>query len=219
VFHPPHGPCYRCLYPEPPPPGEVPSCAEGGVLGILPGLIGCIQATEAVKLILGTGQPLVGRLVLYDALAMTFREFRVRRNPKCPVCGDHPTIAKLIDYEQFCGVRGQEATPVSGDGETTVDELKARLDRGEQVFILDVRNPEEYQICRIPGSSLLPLPELARRLGELDREREMVVHCKSGMRSQKAIAFLRQQGFRKLSNLKGGILAWADRIDRSMPKY
>jgi adenylyltransferase/sulfurtransferase len=219
VFYPGKSPCYRCLYPEPPPPGEVPSCAEGGVLGILPGLIGCIQATEAVKLILGKGQPLVGRLVLYDALAMTFREFRVRRNPKCPVCGDQPTITKLIDYEQFCGVRGQEATPVSADGETTVDELKARLDRGESVFILDVRNPEEYQICRIPGSTLLPLPELPRRLGELDRQREMVVHCKSGMRSQRAIAFLRQQGFTKLSNLKGGILAWADRIDPAMPKY
>jgi adenylyltransferase/sulfurtransferase len=219
VFYPGKGPCYRCLYPEPPPPGEVPSCAEGGVLGILPGLIGCIQATEAVKLILGQGEPLVGRLVLYDALAMKFREFKVRRNPKCPACGDQPTVTKLIDYEQFCGVRGQEATPVSTDGETTVEELKARLDRGEQVFILDVRNPEEFQICRIPGSSLLPLPELARRFGELDRDREMVVHCKSGMRSQRAIAFLRQQGFTKLSNLQGGILAWADRIDRTMPKY
>jgi adenylyltransferase/sulfurtransferase len=219
VFYPGKGPCYRCLYPEPPPPGEVPSCAEGGVLGILPGLIGCIQATEAVKLILGKGEPLVGRLVLYDALAMAFREFRVRRNPKCPICGDHPTIARLIDYDQFCGVRGQEATPVSADGETTVDELKARLDRGERVFILDVRNPEEFQICRIPGSSLLPLPELARRFGELDREREMVVHCKSGVRSRRAIAFLRQQGFTKLSNLQGGILAWADRIDPTMPKY
>jgi adenylyltransferase/sulfurtransferase len=219
VFYPGKGPCYRCLYPEPPPPGEVPSCAEGGVLGILPGLIGCIQATEAVKLILGKGQPLVGRLVLYDALAMTFREFRIRRNPRCPVCGDQPTITKLIDYEQFCGVRGQEAPPVSAGGETTVDELKARLDRGESVFILDVRNPEEYQICRIPGSTLLPLPELPRRFGELDRQREMVVHCKSGMRSQRAIAFLRQQGFTNLSNLKGGILAWADRIDPAMPKY
>jgi adenylyltransferase/sulfurtransferase len=219
VFYPGKGPCYRCLYPEPPPPGEVPSCAEGGVLGILPGLIGCIQATEAVKLILGKGETLVGRLVLYDALAMTFREFRVRRNPKCPICGDHPTVTKLIDYEQFCGVRGQEATPASMGGETTVEELKARLDRGDKVFILDVRNPEEYQICRIPGSSLLPLPELARRFGELDRDREMVVHCKSGMRSQKAIAFLRQQGFTKLSNLQGGILAWADRIDPAMPKY
>ncbi len=220
VFYPGKGPCYRCLYPEPPPPGEVPSCAEGGVLGILPGLIGCVQATEAVKLILGKGTPLVGRLLLYDALEMTFREFKVRRNPKCPTCGDHPTVTKLIDYEQFCGMRGQEAPAVtSADGETTVEELKARIDRGEKVFILDVRNPPEYQICRIPGSTLLPLPELPQRLGELDKNREMVVHCKSGMRSQKAIAFLRQHGFTKLSNLQGGILAWADRIDPSMPKY
>jgi adenylyltransferase/sulfurtransferase len=221
VFYPGKGPCYRCLYPEPPPPGEVPSCAEGGVLGILPGLIGCIQATEAVKLILGKGEPLIGRLILYDALAMTFREFKVRRNPRCPMCGDHPSITKLIDYEQFCGMRGQEApVPAAGGlAETTVDELKARLDRGDKPFILDVRNPEEFQICRIPGSTLLPLPELPRRFGELERQREMVVHCKSGVRSQKAIAFLRQQGFTKLSNLKGGILAWADHIDRSMPKY
>ncbi len=221
VFYPGQGPCYRCLYPEPPPPGEVPSCAEGGVLGILPGLIGCIQATEAVKLILGRGQPLVGRLVLYDALEMTFREFKVRRNPRCPTCGDHPTITKLIDYEQFCGVRGQEAppAPASAEGDTTVEELKARLDRGEKVFILDVRNPPEYQICRIPGSTLLPLPELPQRVGELDKGREMVVHCKSGMRSQKAIAFLRQQGFTKVRNLTGGILAWAEWIDPAMPKY
>jgi adenylyltransferase/sulfurtransferase len=219
VFYPPHGPCYRCLYPEPPPPGEVPSCAEGGVLGILPGLIGCIQATEAVKLILGKGEPLIGRLVLYDALPMKFREFKVRRNPNCPICGDHPTITKLIDYEQFCGVRGQEAPPATADGETTVEELKARLDRGETVFILDVRNPEEVQICRIPGTTLIPLPELPRRFRELNPQQEMVVHCKSGMRSAKAIAFLRQQGFTKLKNLKGGILAWADRIDRTMPKY
>jgi adenylyltransferase/sulfurtransferase len=220
VFYPGRGPCYRCLYPEPPPPGEVPSCAEGGVLGILPGLIGCIQATEAVKLILGKGSPLIGRLVLYDALEMTFREFKVRRNPKCPACGDQPTVTRLIDYEQFCGVRGQEApAPASPESDLTVEELKKRFDRGEKLFILDVRNPPEYQICRIPGSTLLPLPELPQRVGELDRNREMVVHCKSGMRSQKAVAFLRQQGFTKLRNLQGGILAWAERIDPSMPKY
>jgi adenylyltransferase/sulfurtransferase len=222
VFHPPQGPCYRCLYPEPPPPGEVPSCAEGGVLGILPGLVGCIQATEAVKLILGTGTPLIGRLLLYDALQMSFREFKVRRNPKCPLCGDQPTITKLIDYEQFCGVRGQE-TPAPAtatqSGEITVEELKSLLDRHADVFVLDVRNPEEFQICRIPGTTLLPLPELPQRFRELDPEREMVVHCKSGMRSAKAIQFLRQQGFRKLKNLKGGILAWADRIDPTVPKY
>jgi adenylyltransferase/sulfurtransferase len=221
VFYPPHGPCYRCLYPEPPPPGEVPSCAEGGVLGILPGLIGCIQATEAVKLILGRGQPLIGRLLVYDALAMSFREFKVRRNPNCPVCGDRPTITRLIDYEQFCGVRSQEAPAAPADAleEATVEELKGRLDRGEPVFILDVRNPEEYQICRIPGSVLLPLPQLPQRFGELPRDRELVVHCKSGVRSAKAVAFLKQQGFTKLKNLKGGILAWAQRIDPAIPTY
>jgi adenylyltransferase/sulfurtransferase len=222
VFHPPHGPCYRCLYPEPPPPGEVPSCAEGGVLGILPGLVGCIQATEAVKLILGNGEPLIGRLLLYDALRMSFREFKVRRNPKCPVCGDKPTVTALIDYEQFCGVRGQEShapAAVDQQGETTVEELKRRLDRQEDIFILDVRNPPEYAICQIPGSKLLPLPELPQRFGELDKSREIIVHCKSGMRSAKAVQFLREQGFTKLKNLKGGILAWAEQIDPTMPKY
>ncbi|HEV3204300.1 MAG TPA: rhodanese-like domain-containing protein, partial [Gemmataceae bacterium] len=222
VFFPPQGPCYRCLYPEPPPPGEVPSCAEGGVLGILPGLIGCLQATEAVKLILGKGAPLIGRLVLYDALQMTFQEFKIRRNPKCPVCGDHPTITTLIDYEQFCGIRGQEAAalvPSDDQGEITVEELKRRLDQQEEIFILDVRNPEEFQICRIPGTTLIPLPELPRRFQQLDKNREMIVHCKSGMRSQKAVQFLREQGFRKLQNLKGGILAWANKIDPAMPKY
>jgi sulfur-carrier protein adenylyltransferase/sulfurtransferase len=175
-----------------------------------------------VKLILGRGEPLVGRLLLYDALQMSFREFRVRRNPKCPICGERPTITGLIDYEQFCGVRGEEAPPpaaAGGPAEITVEELKGRLDRGERVFILDVRNPEEYEICRIPGSTLLPLPSLPQRFRELDAGRETVVHCKSGMRSQKAIGFLRQQGFTKLVNLKGGILAWADRIDPSVPKY
>lgn len=221
VFAPPQGPCYRCLYPEPPPPGEVPSCAEGGVLGILPGLVGCIQATEAVKLILGKGSPLIGRLLLYDALQMSFQEFRIRRNPRCPMCGDQPTIKALIDYEQFCGMRGQEAPAAAASpyGEITAEELNRLLHQGTKVFILDVRNPEEYQICKIAGSKLLPLPELPQRHGELDKNQEMVIHCKSGMRSAKAIAFLKQQGFTKLKNLKGGILAWADRVDRSMPKY
>src|ERR1700730_5974248 len=166
VFHPPAGPCYRCLYPEPPPPGEVPSCAEGGVLGILPGLVGCIQATETVKMILGKGSPLIGRLLQYDALQMTFQEFKVRRNPKCPVCGDNPSITKLIDYEQFCGLRGEEApapAATASQSELSVEDLKRRLDQHEKVFILDVRNPEEYQLCRIPGSTLIPLPELPRR--------------------------------------------------------
>jgi adenylyltransferase/sulfurtransferase len=221
VFYPPHGPCYRCLYPEPPPPGEVPSCAEGGVLGILPGLIGCIQATEAVKLILGKGVPLIGRLLLYDALQMTFQEFNVRRNPHCLVCGDKPSITQLIDYDQFCGIRGQEAAPPVADaqGELTVESLKQRLDLQEDLFVLDVRNREEYQLCHIPGSTLIPLPELPQRFGELDSEREIIVHCKSGMRSLKAQQFLKQQGFRTVKNLKGGILAWADKIDPSMPKY
>lgn len=222
VFYPPHGPCYRCLYPEPPPPGEVPSCAEGGVLGILPGLIGCIQATEAIKLILGTGEPLIGRLVLYDALRMRFQEFKVRRNPRCPLCGDKPTITKLIDYEQFCGMRGQEAPAGATGGqsmETTVEELKQRLDKREEIFILDVRNPEEYQICRIPGSVLIPLPTLPQRFRELAADREIVVHCKSGMRSAKAQQFLREQGYTNVKNLKGGILAWAKTIDPAMPTY
>jgi adenylyltransferase/sulfurtransferase len=220
VFHPPAGPCYRCLYPEPPPPGEVPSCAEGGVLGILPGLVGCIQATEAVKLILGKGEPLIGRLLLYDALAMRFQEFKVRRNPRCPLCGDKPTITGLIDYEQFCGMRGQESpAPSAAASDITAPELHRLITVGQAPFILDVRNPEEYQICRIPGTKLLPLPELPQRLGELDKEREMIVHCKSGARSAKAIALLRQQGFTKLRNLKGGILAWAEHVDPAMPRY
>jgi sulfur-carrier protein adenylyltransferase/sulfurtransferase len=221
VFYPPQGPCYRCLYPQPPPPGEVPSCAEGGVLGILPGLIGCIQATEGIKLLLGSGSPLIGRLLLYDALRMSFREFKVQRDRNCPLCGDKPTIRKLIDYEQFCGVRGQEAAAPAADGEwnTTVEDLKRRLDSRENVFILDVRNPEEFQICRIPGSVLIPLPQLPNRLQELDKNREIIIHCKSGMRSMKALGLMRRQGFTKLKNLKGGILAWADKIDPSMPKY
>jgi adenylyltransferase/sulfurtransferase len=222
VFAPGQGPCYRCLYPEPPPPGEVPSCAEGGVLGILPGLIGCIQATEAVKLILGKGSPLIGRLLLYDAMQMSFKEFKIRRNPKCPACGDHPTVSKLIDYEQFCGLRGQE-TPMDSTNNTgtdiTAEELAERFDRREPLFILDVRNPEEYQIVRMPNSKLIPLNELPNRYGELDPQQEIIVHCKSGMRSQKAIQFLRQQGFTKLKNLKGGILAWVEMIDPTLPKY
>ena len=220
IFYPPYGPCYRCLYPEPPPPGEVPSCAEGGVLGILPGVIGVIQATEAVKLVLGKGESLVGRLMHYDALAMKFREFKVRRNPKCPMCGDNPTIKALIDYEQFCGIRGQESpAPKAAAAEITVEELKKRMDRKENLFVLDVRNPNEFQICRMPGTVLIPLPELSQRLGELPRDREIIVHCKSGMRSAKAAQLLKEQGFANVVNLQGGILAWAERIDPSMPKY
>jgi sulfur-carrier protein adenylyltransferase/sulfurtransferase len=220
IFHPPFGPCYRCLYPEPPPPGEVPSCAEGGVLGILPGVIGVIQATEGVKLIVGKGESLIGRLLHYDALAMKFREFKVRRNPKCPMCGDNPTIKALIDYDQFCGVRGQESpAPKAALAEVTVEELKRRMDRNESLFVLDVRNPNEFQICRIPGTVLLPLPELPGRLVELPRNREIIVHCKSGMRSAKAVQLLKENGFATVVNLQGGIQAWAEKIDSSMPKY
>lgn len=213
------GPCYRCLYPEPPPAGLVPSCAEGGVLGILPGLVGIIQATEVIKLVLGKGESLVGRLLLFDALGMKFRELKLRRNPDCPVCGDHPAISSLIDYEQFCGVGGATEPDLGAQWEITVEELKRELDRGRELFILDVRNPEEYQICRIPDSHLIPLGELLNRIHELDSARDMVVHCKSGMRSARAIEILREAGFRKLRNLKGGILAWAEKVDPTTPVY
>src|SRR5712664_3067621 len=213
------GPCYRCLFPEPPPPGLVPSCAEGGVLGVLPGLVGTIQATEAIKLIVGIGEPLAGRLLLFDALAMKFRELKLRKNPNCPMCGEHRTINKLIDYYEFCGVRGEEAPgPTVQVPEITPRELKARLDRGDDLFILDVREPHEYQICNLKGH-LLPLGELTRRVHELDSSREIVAHCRSGKRSAEAVDFLRKAGFRKILNLKGGILAWSDEVDPSVPKY
>jgi molybdopterin/thiamine biosynthesis adenylyltransferase/rhodanese-related sulfurtransferase/molybdopterin converting factor small subunit len=219
VFAYPGGPCYRCLYPEPPPPGLVPSCAEGGVLGILPGVIGLIQATETVKLILSAGEPLVGRLLLYDALAMRFRELKLRRNPECPVCGDHPTIKKLIDYQEFCGIPNQahEPTPVAGDIDPV--EVKAKIDRGEKFVLIDVREPHEYQICRIPYAKLIPLGDLPKRVNELDSADEIVAHCKSGVRSAKAVDFLKQAGFRKVRNMQGGILAWSDKVDPSVPKY
>ena len=219
VFGYPGGPCYRCLYPEPPPPGLVPSCAEGGVLGVLPGIVGSIQAMETIKLILGAGEPLVGRLLLFDALAMRFRELKLKKNPDCPMCGKNRTITKLIDYEEFCGIRGEEA-PAMTDGiqEITATELKARQDRGDKLFILDVREPHEYQICNLNGK-LIPLGELPRRVNELDSSVEMVVHCRSGKRSADAIHFLQTAGFKKLWNLKGGVLAWADEVDPRMPKY
>ena len=219
VFGYPDGPCYRCLYPEPPPPGLVPSCAEGGVLGVLPGIVGSIQAMETIKLILGAGDPLVGRLLLFDALAMRFRELKLKKNPDCPMCGRNRTITKLIDYEEFCGIRGEEA-PAMTDGisEITATELKARQDRGDKLFILDVREPHEYQICNLNGK-VIPLGELPRRVNELDSSVEMVVHCRSGKRSADAIHFLQTAGFKKLWNLKGGVLAWADEVDPRMPKY
>jgi len=218
VFGMPDGPCYRCLYPEPPPPGLVPSCAEGGVLGILPGLLGVIQATEVIKLILGSGDPLIGRLLLVDALGMKFRELKLRKNPNCPVCGKNPTLKKLIDYQEFCGIRGEEAPAEVTTSEMQVEELKQRIDRGDDLFILDVREPHEYQICNL-GGHLIPLGDLPRRVSELDTSKEIVAHCRSGVRSAKAVNFLRQAGFKKVHNLAGGILAWADRVDPSMPKY
>jgi sulfur-carrier protein adenylyltransferase/sulfurtransferase len=218
VFATEQGPCYRCLYPEPPPPGLVPSCAEGGVLGILPGLVGVIQATEVIKLILGKGDSLIGRLLLVDALAMRFRELKLRKNPDCPACGRHGTITKLIDYDEFCGIRGEEKPVTGGISEIQVEELKRRLDAKEDLFVLDVREPHEYQICNI-GGHLIPLGDLPRRVNELDSSREIVAHCRSGVRSAKAVDFLQQAGFKKVHNLAGGILAWADRIDPRMPKY
>jgi len=218
VFATEEGPCYRCLYPEPPPPGLVPSCAEGGVLGILPGLVGVMQATEVIKLILGKGEPLIGRLLLIDALGMKFRELKLRKNPDCPACGKHPTITKLIDYQEFCGIRGEEAPVDRSVPEIQVEELKRRLDAGDDLFVLDVREPHEYQICNINGY-LIPLGDLPKRVSELDSSREIVAHCRSGVRSAKAVDFLKQAGFRKVMNLTGGILAWADRVDPKMPKY
>ncbi|HUK30116.1 MAG TPA: molybdopterin-synthase adenylyltransferase MoeB [Candidatus Acidoferrum sp.] len=219
IFGAPDGPCYRCLYPEPPPPGLVPSCAEGGVLGVLPGIVGAIQAIEAIKLILGTGDPLIGRLLLFDALGMKFRELKLKKNPACPLCGPNPTITKLIDYEEFCGIRGEEApAPATTVPEMTPRELKQRLDRGDDLFILDVREPHEYQICNLNGY-LIPLGDVPKRVNELDSSREIVAHCRSGKRSAEAAEFLRKAGFRKVWNLKGGILAWSDEVDPTVPKY
>jgi len=224
VFGTKEGPCYRCLYPEPPPPGLVPSCAEGGVLGVLPGIIGVIQATEAIKLILGVGEPLIGRFLIYDALKMRFRELKLRKDPDCPVCGTHPTVTKLIDYEQFCGIRPEPAAAqptgaAVNEWETTSVDLKKRIDAGDDVFILDVREPNEYQICKIPGSVLIPLGELPRRYAELPKDKDIVAHCKMGGRSAKATDFLRSVGFNRVKNLRGGILDWIDKVDPSQPKY
>jgi molybdopterin/thiamine biosynthesis adenylyltransferase/rhodanese-related sulfurtransferase/molybdopterin converting factor small subunit len=213
------GPCYRCLYPEPPPPGLVPSCAEGGVLGILPGIIGLIQATEAAKIILGIGTTLKGRLLLYDALEMRFRELKLRRNRDCPVCGDHPTITKLIDYQEFCGIRPMPTQPVATDGVIDAVEVKRKLDRGDDFVLIDVREPHEYQIARIPDARLIPLGELPKHLGELDPNAEIVVHCKTGARSQRAVDLMKQNGFKHALNMTGGIAAWSDKVDPTVPKY
>ncbi len=213
------GPCYRCLYPEPPPPGLVPSCAEGGVLGVLPGIVGAIQANETIKLIIGKGETLKGRLLVFDALKMRFRELRLRKNPDCPVCGARPTVTKLIDYYEFCGIRGEDAQVHAVQvPEMEPRALKQRLDSGDDVFILDVREPHEYQICNLNGY-LIPLGDLPKRAHELDSAREIVAHCRSGKRSAEAVDFLRKAGFRKVWNLKGGILAWSDQVDPSLPKY
>jgi molybdopterin/thiamine biosynthesis adenylyltransferase/rhodanese-related sulfurtransferase len=219
VFWAEHGPCYRCLYPEPPPPGMVPSCAEGGVLGVLPGIIGCLQANEAIKLLLGIGEPLIGRLVLFDALKMKFRELRLRKDPECPICGDNPTIKELIDYDQFCGIH-PEPEPAAGSGEDVQPrELAELLKNGNAPFLLDVRNPEEWAITRIEGATLIPLPELAQRYTEVPYDRDIVVYCKAGTRSAKAAEFLRGKGYRRVRNLPGGTLRWSDEIDPTMPKY
>jgi sulfur-carrier protein adenylyltransferase/sulfurtransferase len=224
VFATENGPCYRCLYPEPPPPGLVPSCAEGGVLGILPGLVGVIQATEVIKLILGKGDTLVGRLLLVDALNMRFRELKLRKNPECPVCGPNPTVTKLIDYEQFCGIvpagpgTNLETNVKNGIPQITVKELKARLDAGEDVQLIDVREPYEAQIAQI-GGKLIPKGDVPNRLAEIDRNREVVVHCKSGGRSQQISEFLKQAGYERVANVAGGITAWSNEIDPSVPKY
>ena len=221
VFATEQGPCYRCLYPEPPPPGLVPSCAEGGVLGILPGLVGVIQATEVIKLILGKGESLIGRLLLVDALSMRFRELKLRKNPECPVCGENPTVTELIDYQHFCGIvpeTPQEASVKNGIPQLSVKDLKRRIDAGEDVYILDVREPYEYRIAQI-GGKLIPQTDVPNRLAEIDRDREIIVQCRSGVRSQRIAEFLKQQGYPRVVNLAGGILAWADEIDPKMQKY
>jgi len=229
VFYAEEGPCYRCLFPEPPPPGLVPSCAEGGVLGILPGTIGAIQATEAIKLLLGIGEPLIGRLLLYDALSMNFDYVRLRKNPNCPVCSENPTLTELIDYEQFCGMPAHDRSLyVSGENgqsdavpQLTPAELKARLDKGDNLFILDVREPHEWEISNLSdlGTLLIPKGQVLERMGELDTAQEMVVYCRTGVRSADVIRQLREHGFKKMWNLDGGINRWAKEVDDSLPTY
>ena len=215
------GPCYRCMFPEPPPPGMVPSCAEGGVLGVLPGIIGVMQAIEAIKMIIGIGDSLIGRLVSFDALKLRFKEFKIRKDPSCPICGEHPTIHELIDYDQFCGIpqADAEAAKELEVPTITATELKTKIDRKDKFVLVDVREPFEYDISRIPGSKLIPLGELPARLSELDSADDIVLHCKVGGRSAKALRILQEAGFRKLNNLQGGITAWSDEVDPSIPKY
>ncbi len=222
VFCDPNGPCYRCLYPEPPPPGMVPSCAEGGVLGILPGMIGIVQATEAIKIILGKGTPLIGRLMLYDALQMTFRELKIRKDPDCPVCGTHPTIHELQDYESFCGIIPHEET--DGEQIAPIEQINAKqlqeaMGANRKITLLDVREPQEWDITHLPGAKLIPLDQIPERINELDSADDIVVYCHHGQRSQRAINFLKKMGFSKLKNLAGGIDSWAANIDHQMPRY
>jgi len=226
IFWAAKGPCYRCLYAEPPPPGLVPSCAEGGVLGILPGLLGTIQATETIKLLLGTGEPLIGRLLLVDALSMRFRELKLRKNPECVICGPNPTVTRLIDYEVFCGVAPEPASPSAvvssapmSKNEVSVEELKGMRDRGESFVLVDVREPREWAISDLPGSVKIPLNSLPQSLEKLAKEDEIVVYCRTGVRSANAVGFLQKMGYAKVKNLVGGINLWAERIDPSMAKY
>jgi len=220
VFYPLKGPCYRCLFPEPPPPGLVPSCAEGGVLGVLPGVIGTIQATEAVKLIIGQGEPLIGRLLIYHALKMEFRQVNIRRDPDCPVCGDHPTVKELVDYEMFCGLgRGEEGHAGQSPYDLGCQEAQALLKKDEKVVLLDVREPHEYHIVHIEGAKLIPLSELHLRTNELDTSDTLVTYCHHGQRSLEAIKTLEHFGFKKLKHLRGGIDAWACEVDRAMARY
>jgi adenylyltransferase/sulfurtransferase len=214
------GPCYRCLYPEPPPPGMVPSCAEGGVLGVLPGIIGCIQATEILKLALVKGSSLIGRLLLFNALDMKFRELKLRKDPQCPLCGENPTLTKLIDYEMFCGIMPEPAIPAQNPDEVTVQEMKKALEDAKLgIKVIDVREPDEYEIAHIDGVPLLPLSTLPQRFTDLDPNQQYYIHCKSGVRSMKALRFLKEQGFKYLKSVKGGIAAWADEVDHNVPKY
>jgi adenylyltransferase/sulfurtransferase len=220
VFWAGKGPCYRCMYPEPPPPGLVPSCAEGGVLGVLPGIVGAIQANETIKIILGADDLLINRFLLFDAWTMKFREFKLRKDPKCPVCGENPTIKELIDYEEFCGMAAHQAPPRSKLDEISATELNARRLRGEQIQIIDVREPHEFEIARIPGTKLIPLNHVVGRMNEINQEAETIVHCKGGVRSAKAIEALKRAGFQgRLVNLKGGITAWSEDVDPRVPKY
>jgi adenylyltransferase/sulfurtransferase len=214
------GPCYRCLYPEPPPPGMVPSCAEGGVLGVLPGIVGCIQAAEILKLALGKGMSLIGRLVLFNALDMKFREVKLRRDPQCPLCGENPTIKELIDYDQFCGIPPEPAIAAVNPDEVTVQDMKQALDDPKLgIKVIDVREPDEYEIAQVNGVPLFPLSTLPQKFTDLDPNQTIYIHCKSGVRSMKALKFLREQGFKYLKSVKGGITAWADEIDHSVAKY